>query len=370
MNISSIPYAFEGSVVSAVCLTGVLLIVAISSLTTAKFDYKNKHVIITGGSSGIGLECAKVYLKKGANITIVARDKVKLAKAIEDLGALNHEGKRIMSVSVDTSKGQAAVISAFAECLRELGPADVLVNCAGTSICKEFDQLSTTDFEDMMRTNVLGSVYPTRAVIEGMKATGSGRIVFVSSQVAQVALHGFTAYGASKWALRGFAEALQMEVKPFGIIVSVAYPPDTKTPGYDHEMLSKPDITKKLSESGDVFSASVVAADIVNYSTKGYFGISTGLDGWLLKQVHPTMSPITNIWEVAQGIFFSPLCKFIALFYIISWDSMCHAKVKKENKEKKEAEKVGAVKKVALPTTPAKDGVSMRVTRGSAKKAV
>jgi 3-dehydrosphinganine reductase len=367
MNISSIPYAFEGLLASAVCLTGVLLIVAVSSLTTAKFDYKNKHVIITGGSSGIGLECAKIYLKKGANITIVARDKVRLAKAVEDLGALNLEGKRIMSVSVDTAKSQAAVIAAFAECLRELGPADVLVNSAGTSLCKEFDQLGSTDFEDMMRTNVLGSVYPTRAVIEGMKATGSGRIVFVSSQVAQVALHGYTAYGASKWALRGLAEALQMEVKPFGIIVSVAYPPDTKTPGYDNEMLSKPDITKKLSESGDVFSPSVVAADIVNYSTKGYFGISTGLEGWLLKNVHPGMSPITNIWEVAQGIIFSPLLKIISLFYIISWDRLCYALVKKQ---KKEVEKEGGVKKVTAPGTPAKDGVSMRVTRGSAKKAL
>ena len=258
--------------------------------------------------------------------------------------------------------------AAFAECLRELGPADVLVNCAGTSICKEFDQLSSKDFEEMMRINVFGSVYPTRAVIEGMKAKGSGRIVFVSSQVAQVAIHGYTAYAASKWALRGLAEALQMEVKPFGILVSVAYPPDTKTPGYEIEMLTKPDITKKLSESGDVFSPSVVANDIVNYSTKGYFGISTGLDGWLLKNVHPGMSPITNIWEVTQGIIFSPLCKFIALFYIIGWDRECNARVKKQ---KKEVEKGGDVKKVTpSPTTPLKEGITMRVTRGSAKKSI
>ncbi|RYH21495.1 SDR family NAD(P)-dependent oxidoreductase [archaeon] len=64
-----------------------------------------------------------------------------------------------------------------------------------------------------------------------MKARGRGHIVFVSSQVAQAAIHGYTAYAASKWALRGLAEALQMELKPYNVSVSVAYPPDTRTPG-------------------------------------------------------------------------------------------------------------------------------------------
>jgi 3-dehydrosphinganine reductase len=78
-----------------------------------------------------------------------------------------------------------------------------------------------------------------------------------------------------------------MELKPHKILVSVAYPPDTDTPGYHIEMQSKPELTKKLSSSGNVFPSSVVAKDIVDLSTRGYFGISTGLDGWLLKQLHP-----------------------------------------------------------------------------------
>ncbi len=90
--------------------------------------------------------------------------------------------------------------------------------------------------------HISGSVYPTRTVLPGMKKKGGGRIVFVSSQVAQVtvnlllifhfislslslqqaAIHGYTAYAASKWALRGLAEALQMECRPYGIYVSVS----------------------------------------------------------------------------------------------------------------------------------------------------
>lgn len=66
----------------------------------------------------------------------------------------------------------------------------------------------------------------------------------------QAAIHGYTAYAASKWALRGLAEALQMECKPFNIYISVSYPPDTDTPGYKEEMTTKPDLTKTISESG------------------------------------------------------------------------------------------------------------------------
>ena len=92
---------------------------------------------------------------------------------------------------------------------------------------------------------------------------------------------------------------------------------------YTSEMLTKPDITKRLSDSGCVFSPAVVAQDILRYSAHGYFGISTGLDGWLLKQLHPGMGPVNNWWEVVQGILFAPLCRLISLFYVIGWDMEC-----------------------------------------------
>ena len=88
-------------------------------------------------------------------------------------------------------------------------------------------------------------------------------------------------------------------------------------------MLTKPDITKRLSDSGSVFSPAAVAQDILRYSAIGYFGISTGLDGWLLKQLHPGMGPVNNWWEVVQGMLFAPLCRFISIFYVVGWDMEC-----------------------------------------------
>lgn len=123
-----------------------------------------------------------------------------------------------------------------------------------------------------MEVNYLGSVYPTRAVVTTMKERRMGRILFVSSQAGQIGLFGYTAYSPSKFALRGLAESLQMEVsrsafpvlyvgrrgnggreepavkgagvsllqiKPYNIYVTVAYPPDTDTPGLAEENKTK-----------------------------------------------------------------------------------------------------------------------------------
>ena len=317
---------------------GLTLCAALSSLLTPKLNLKGKHVLITGGSSGIGLAVAVKYAKMGANVTLIARNMKKLEdakKKVEE--AMGSSKNKCHIISLDTSSSQEAVTKALVAIPNPNGDVDILINCAGTSIAGTFQETDPNEFNRMFNTNVMGSVYPTRALLPQMKKNknGTARIVFVSSQVAQCALHGYTAYAASKWALRGIAEALQMEVKPYNILVSVAYPPDTDTPGYELEMVSKPDLTKALSETGSVFSSEEVAADIVRYSGQGYFGISTGLDGYFLKQAHPGMSPINNIWETLQMVMLSPLAKIISIFVVLTWDIQCRDAVRKEQSKSK-----------------------------------
>lgn len=90
-----------------------------------------------------------------------------------------------------------------------------------------------------MRVNYLGGIYCTKSVIESMKNRRFGRILFVSSQAGQIGIFGYSAYSASKFALRGLVEALQMEVKPFNIYVTLSFPPDTDTPGFKEENITK-----------------------------------------------------------------------------------------------------------------------------------
>ena len=97
---------------------------------------------------------------------------------------------------------------------------------------------------------------------------------------------------------------------------------DTRTPGYEEEMKSKPELTKTISESGQVFEAPQVARDILTGSTRGYFNISTGLDGWLLRNLQPGMSPISNSLEVLQQILCCPI-RIIAVVYVAYWNYVC-----------------------------------------------
>lgn len=132
-----------------------------------------------------------------------------------------------------------------------------------------------------------------------------------------------------------------MEVKPFNINVSVSYPPDTDTPGYKEEMLTKPSLTKIISESGQIFPPNAVAKDIIRDAEAGCFNISTGMDGWLIKQLHPGMSPFNNVFEVLQQIMFASLARLIAVFYLLYWDYVVaeHTATNNNNKENKESDK-------------------------------
>jgi 3-dehydrosphinganine reductase len=91
--------------------------------------------------------------------------------------------------------------------------------------------MSSFLFKEMMKINYLGTVYCCKSVINSMKSRKFGRIAFVSSDCGQMGIFGYAAYCASKFALKGFAESLQMEVKPYNIQLIMSFPPDTLTPG-------------------------------------------------------------------------------------------------------------------------------------------
>ncbi|XP_059167964.1 3-ketodihydrosphingosine reductase-like isoform X2 [Physella acuta] len=327
-----------GWIALAVFIVFIIILYLLSPLISPQpIILHNAHVIITGGSSGIGKALAVQAVQQGAKVTIVARDKAKLEETKAELASFIPDEKveeRVQLISVDLSKDYVAVENALHTAESNFGPVECLINCAGTSSPGRFEELPITDFKKMMDINYLSAVHATRAIIPSMKIHGRGRIVFVSSQAGQLGLFGFTAYSASKFALRGLAEALQMEVKPYNIHLTLAFPPDTNTPGFQEEQKTKPIETKLISETSGLFTPENVASIILADTVRGRFFSTMGLDGLMLACVTCGFSPVTSLMEATQQVITMGLFRIISLFYLDHFDRIVHrCKLEKDAKE-------------------------------------
>ena len=236
------------------------------------------HVIITGGSSGIGLAVARVWLDRGARVSLLARRRRVLAEACESLKPLaGPDAARLFCHTADVMD-MAGLETAIRACEAALGPCDVLVTSAGIVEPQAFDVMEAHVFDAQISTNFLGTVHAVRAVYPAMKRRGEGRIMLISSAAAFIGIHGYTAYCASKSALRGFAEALRGEASAHGVSVSIAYPPDTLTPQYEAEIGKRSPQAQALMGQLKPWPAARVATLIVSAIDKRrrelYFGPS------------------------------------------------------------------------------------------------
>ncbi|MBM3658360.1 MAG: SDR family NAD(P)-dependent oxidoreductase, partial [Actinobacteria bacterium] len=128
-----------------------------------------------------------------------------------------------------------------------VAPVDVLVTSAGYAHPGRFVDLDAAVFRDQMEVDYFGTLHAVRAVVPAMVERRRGHLVLVSSTVAFVGIYGYSAYAPAKHAVRGLAETLRPELKPYGVTVACAYPPDTETPGFDRENAHKPDVTRRIS---------------------------------------------------------------------------------------------------------------------------
>ena len=167
VNLSNVYVQVALIFLAAITLFFVLAYIVLLFLCNQKsYDYKNKHVIVTGGSSGIGLELAFIYLKLGANVTIVARDESKLNVGSQRLlSHLPQSKDKLLTISLDISTNEKTVKSKLKKALDKFGPCDVLVNNAGTSVAGAFEELNETDFQNMLNVNFLGNHYCNTCLI-------------------------------------------------------------------------------------------------------------------------------------------------------------------------------------------------------------
>ena len=203
-----------------------------------KIDFRNKTVLITGGSRGLGLELARLLAKEGANLALCSRDADELDRAEDELSQF---GVTVYTEVCDvTNKIQ---VEHFVENVRQtIGPVDVLINNAGTIIVTPYEHATEDDFRYAMDTHFWATFYMTNAVLPQMlartaqtstavpgtvvqgKSMSAGRIVNITSIGGKVSVPHLMPYSTSKFAQVGYSEGLRAELQNKGIYVTTVSP--------------------------------------------------------------------------------------------------------------------------------------------------
>ncbi|MEL7114286.1 MAG: SDR family oxidoreductase [Pseudomonadota bacterium] len=247
---------------------------------------------ITGGSSGIGLALARGLAARGHGIALFARNADTLFAAMR---TLKSEFRHIQVTTYPVDVGDAPDMArAVAAAVRDHGAPDWAIANAGIAEPGLFRDQPLETFEAHMRTNYMGALYFAKAVSAHMR---TGRLVFVSSGAAFFGIYGYTAYAPPKFAMRGLAETLRVELAP-EISVTLAYPPDTETPMLEAEERTKPAATKEITASGGVWSAKDVAELIIKRAEKGKFIVTPGLTLTALCLLHSLLGPALRAWQL------------------------------------------------------------------------
>ena len=180
--------------------------------------WKDKVVIITGSSIGIGRRLAIEIGKRGGKVVINARNKSRLNKTCEDIKT---QGLKISACPGDISKYEDCV-KIIGHSIKIYGKLDVLINNAGINAIGTLEEINSDIFRQVMDVLFLGSVYMTKAAIPYIRKT-KGSILFVGSLAGIHGLGNYSAYSSSKMALTALAESLRIEMHKTGVHIGLAY---------------------------------------------------------------------------------------------------------------------------------------------------
>ena len=185
---------------------------------------ENKVVLITGGSSGIGLSIAEACLKSGAKVIIAGSTQSKIDDVLKEKKNPNLAGIVINIMDVSSLNNKVFEAASIFN-----GKIDVLINSAGAHHTHQFEDMPEKEFDKIMNTNVKGTFFMCQKVVEHMKKNGiKGHILNISSSSALRPAWG--PYQMSKWAIAGFTKGLAEKCQPYGIVVNALAPGQTATP--------------------------------------------------------------------------------------------------------------------------------------------
>ncbi len=197
-------------------------------------SFEGKVVLVTGAGSGIGRTLTLDLLKAGASVAACARSHYRLEEVQREAG---DAASRLLIGTCDV--GDEAQVEAFTAKARLLfGGIDIAIANAGFGVLRPLVDLSTDEFDAMMATNVRGVFLTLRHTIPGMIGKGGGDVVIVSSLAGKNGFAGGTGYSTSKFAVRGLAQSLMLEVRKHNVRVMTVFPGSTDTRFFDDTPMS------------------------------------------------------------------------------------------------------------------------------------
>jgi NAD(P)-dependent dehydrogenase (short-subunit alcohol dehydrogenase family) len=181
-----------------------------------KIDLNGRTAVITGGSRGLGEAMAMALSDAGAQIALVARD-VKRLESVRDAIAKRRGTADIFTADVTREEDVAAMTKAV---IKRFGHPQILINNAGSNIRKSIVDFSVDEFRSVIDSSLISTFLMCRALVPGMKGSGYGRILNMTSIMSHVSLPGRTAYSSAKAALLGLTRSLALELASEGITVN------------------------------------------------------------------------------------------------------------------------------------------------------
>jgi short-subunit dehydrogenase len=183
-------------------------------------EIKNKVVLITGASSGIGAGTARRLAREGAKVVLAARRK----ELLENLAAeINSQGNNALALQVDVTDSRA-IQDMVKETVANYGRLDVLVNNAGLGFSADVKDIDPAKLRQQVAVNLVGVIECAQAVLKPMLSQGTGHIINVASLAGLVAAPGSSVYSATKFGVIAFSDSLRREVHKHGILVTTFCP--------------------------------------------------------------------------------------------------------------------------------------------------
>jgi 3-dehydrosphinganine reductase len=240
---------------------------------------------------------AKLFVQLGGSTCMIARGMEELKKTAQECNELKREDSQFIEIIACDTTDMDKLKPLLTDFITKHKIPDYLFNFVGYAHVQYLEKLTLDDFKKNMDVNYYGQLVPTLITLPYFMEGKSGYIAFTSSVMGFMAIMGYATYVPSKFAITGLAEILRHELVPYNVKISVLFPVDTDTPGFEEENKLKPQECKIISETGTIMSPEDVAEIFIKGILEERFEILPGDAAIQMKEMREKTDEIRGVTD-------------------------------------------------------------------------